>query len=120
MSYILVLVGKKTDIFDKLILVFYIDVSNVIPHEVHRFITKVREETTPTNQSDSNKMLRYFVPINGPSRIECLNPPCLCGSNKKNSKSIEKKLCDVNDRLDRLVESMYPIKRRVLIEKKQV
>jgi hypothetical protein len=29
-------------------------------------------------------------------------------------------LCDVNDRLDRLVESMYPIKRRVLIEKKQV
>lgn len=108
---------NDSDIFNKLILVFYVDVSNVPPPNISEYIRIVREATTPPDLDDSNKMLRYFIPINGPNRLECLNPPVSYCCNNKKSKSFVKKLEETNNRLDRLLESMFPVKRRILTEK---
>lgn len=98
---------------------FYIDVRHINQKDISGLIKYVNERTTP-DVPDANKIIRYFIPINGQSKIECLNPPgCYCHKKKKES-DLRKKLSDVNDRLDRWEESMFPVSRVVLVEKSLV
>jgi hypothetical protein len=105
-----------SDIFGKLILVFYVDVRNMNSHEISEYITRAREGTLGEPE-DTKKMIRYFIPIYGESRVECLNPPgwCCCNEDKKNTMKL--RLQEVDMRLDRVCEALFPPTRRVIVEK---
>lgn len=56
---------------NRLILVFYIDVSRVYEHDVPAYINEV---ATALNKNDDGTD-KYFIPVyEGGSRLECINP----------------------------------------------
>jgi len=100
--------------FNKIILVFYIEVGNLDPRDVTSFIEKSKSSMGMSNE-DKKQMLQYFIPVReGGTRVECLNPPSACCC--KNS-GFDNKVEEVNNKLDRMLELMFPITREVIIEK---
>lgn len=55
---------------EKIILVHYIDVGNMPASEVHEHMLKIQKMLYREEQDTVN----YIVPIQGQTRIECLNP----------------------------------------------
>lgn len=99
---------------DKLILVFYVDVGNLPHDEAHRYIETIDNATT-LSKEDQAQMIRYIIPIReGGSRVECLNPPSSCCCKNKTT---DERINAVNDRLDRMDGIMFPITRKVILEK---
>lgn len=64
---------------EKLIIVHYIDVSKAdpdkIPELMNGIVTKFK--------SKDDSLISYFVPINGETRIECINPKMITGEEYK-------------------------------------
>lgn len=101
---------------NKTILVFYVDVGELPHDEAHNYI-QIIKGATELSPEDETQVIKYIIPTNGGgTRVECLNPQSSYGC--MNSK-MEEKLEMVNDRLDRVDGVMFPITRKVLIEKKQ-
>jgi len=99
---------------DKLILVFYVDISNMSDEEGRGYFEMIKE-SAELKPEDQAHVISYFIPVlEGGTRIECLNPPSNCGCKNK---TFEEKLEKVSDRLDRMDGIMFPLTRKVLIEK---
>ena len=99
---------------DKLILVFYVDISDMPDEEGVGYFEAIKR-SAELKPEDQDHILSYFIPVlGGGTRIECLNPPLSCGCKNK---TFEEKLEVVNDRLDRVDGIMFPITRKVITEK---
>ena len=84
---------------DKLILVHYIDTSNLINSEIPTFVEKVSKKIS----SDKDEHLSYFIPIKGESRVECINPKLL---DKDEYKIHLKRLEKAEKEFYKVIESM--------------
>lgn len=57
---------------DSLIIVFYINVSDVDPQEMPVYMTDIKDNFAKDKADD---VVEFFIPIkNGDSRVECINP----------------------------------------------
>lgn len=102
---------------DKTILVFYINVANVGPSDRREYVDSVMANiANSTSKEDSEKMIRYFLPIEGESRIECLNPPTCINNDEVYSKLL-KQVADIDKTLDKVTSRMSPLTRKILLEK---
>lgn len=102
--------------FDKLILVFYVDMRHVDPQDYGNFMKRFAASATPDNLEDDDGLLKYFIPTQGESRVECLNVPTYIGDNSK-LEELEKKIKDIDEKLDRFNSKFMVYKREMVIEK---
>ena len=102
---------------NKTILIFYVDVGSM-PHDEANNYIQIVKGATELSPEDEAQVIKYIIPTqDGGTRVECLNPQSHCGC--ANSK-IEDKLERVNDRLDRVDGIMFPVTRKVLVEKTNI
>ena len=98
---------------NKTILVFYVDVGSMSHDEANNYI-EIIKGTTMLSPEDQTQVIRYIIPTrDGGTRVECLNPQSCCCKNDKLYDKIE----EVNNRLDRVDGIMFPVTRKVIIEK---
>ncbi len=56
---------------EKIILVNYINISNIDYRDVSKFMQEIIINCSP---KDEDNIISYWIPINGETRIECINP----------------------------------------------
>ena len=101
---------------DKTIVVFYLDVAEMSSEDVAGYVEKVSQKTAP-NSEDNEKMIRNFIPVReGGSRVECINNPVYV-SEKQIYDDMVKKIEEIDDKLDKITSKMYPLTRKILLEK---
>lgn len=102
--------------FNKTILVFYINIGNLDCADVTAYIENAKTECTKgIRKKDKKEMFMYFIPIRGESRIERLDPPTMYS--RKNKRINDSKLVNINKKLDRMDAVLYVPTREILIEK---
>ena|ERR1035437_5335687 len=103
---------------DKTIVVFYIAVANIEPYDRGEYMSRTQEAIIgKTSEEDSEKMIRYFIPIlEGDSRVECINTPIYV-SEKQIYDDMVKKIEEIDNKLDKITSKMYPLTRKILLEK---
>jgi hypothetical protein len=60
---------------NKILLVFYIDTRVIDPDEIPKLMSKLGEKLKPEFNAES-----IFIPIQGESRVECINPKYITDS----------------------------------------
>lgn len=86
---------------DKLIIVHYIDVRGIHYTEVPEHMEYLKNNVIP---KDDN-ILYYFIPINGETRIECINPKVITGEEYKEiQKFLDYQTQYLNDFLNKMKE----------------
>jgi len=73
---------------EKIILVVYVDIGNLDGSEVQQYIENVRSSF---NSDDTKNLFLIIIPIEGETRIECLNPKLLSEDDFKEAKEIFEK-----------------------------
>ena len=97
---------------NRLILVFYIDVSRICDTDVPAYINEV---STALSKSDDGTD-KYFIPVyKGESRVECLNPVML---NEDEYTEVKRKLDEINEYYENLfsIQDNRCEKRQKVIE----
>ncbi len=95
---------------NRLILVFYIDVSCVYKDDVPAYMNEL---ATALSKSDDGTD-KYFIPVyKGESRVECLNPVML---NEDEYTEVKRKLDEINEYYENLLSSNRYKKRQKVIE----
>lgn len=86
-----------TEMGDKLILVFYIDTRIVDADDIPQLMYRIGEKLKPTINAES-----IFIPINGESRVECVNPKYITDSEliKKHERLMAELHEHLNNQLD--------------------
>ena len=70
---------------EKIILVHYINIGNMVHSDVERFIKSVAVELTPKEDN----IISYWIPIkNGETRIECINPKLVSEEDYSEAKKV--------------------------------
>src|ERR1035437_3964423 len=87
--------------FDKTILVFYINVGNSHSDEVGDIIERVRKMIKPLKE-DEDKIIQYIIPVrNQDTKIECLNVPIHITS-EEHLEKYRAEIKRMDDKLDRI------------------
>lgn len=95
---------------NRLILVFYIDVSCICDTDVPAYMNELA--TTLSKSDDGTD--KYFIPVyKGESRVECLNPVML---NEDEYTEVKRKLDEINEYYENLLSSNRYKKRQKVIE----
>ena len=101
---------------DKTILVFYVDVKNILPKDVHNHIENINK-CLKFSDEDEKEIIKYFVPIrNSETRIECLNYPNIIISNQIEMNTVLFKAERINKIMTAFNNNVE--KRNVIFEKK--
>lgn len=106
---------------DKTILVFYIDIGNLAPEDVARYMDRVKASVKFSDE-DESKTIKIFIPIRDKSSyVECLNVlnSNIVVSTEEEKEKMVTKIETVNKKIDRIVSvfNARDEKRGVLFEK---
>lgn len=91
---------------DKIILIHYIDISEVHRTEVEQYITEVVNNISNDPSLKSDDIIKYFITTKeGGTRVECINPKLVSEEDFKEAK----------EALDRHMELLNPPKKEVRV-----
>lgn len=111
--------------FNKTVIVYYINVGNLDPAEVQEFMRHTRENgsikaNANLTEDEVNNLIELFVPVRGQdTRIELLTRPVITTSEQEKYDALLQ-LSVLDNKLDRVVSHINAINetREVLIEKR--
>ena len=101
---------------EKTILVFYVNMKHIPPEEWATSIRRFAATATSDDLEDEEHFTKYFIPVLSETRVECLNVP-IYTNNKEELKGIDKKIKEIDAKLDRFNSKFMISKRELIIEK---
>lgn len=111
--------------FNKTIIVFYVDVGHLSPDETNGFMKNIQQTASiKTNgdlsEEEKKELIEYFIPIRnqGQTRIEILNQPIFITTEEEKYRAMLK-MEQIDNKLDKItsVINVELEKREVLVEK---